>query len=281
MNTSANDLKIIANKIRYYALEGIYNAQSGHPGGSMSMAEIMSVLFFNELRIDPENPKKPDRDRFVLSKGHAAPGYYAALALRGFFPVGELKNLRKIDSPLQGHPDMKKVNGVDMSTGSLGQGISSAVGMALYGKTNRKDYRVYTLTGDGEIEEGQVWEAAMAAGHYKLSNLTVFVDNNNLQIDGKVSEVMSVYPIAEKFRAFGFYTQEINGNDIEEILRALENCRMQSERPNAVICKTVKGKGISFMENQQKWHGAAPNEELYVKASAELEAAITGLGGAL
>ncbi|MCX7614333.1 MAG: transketolase [Clostridiales bacterium] len=281
MSLTTNDLKIIANKIRYYALDGIFHAQSGHPGGSLSMAEIMAVLYFHEMRVDPQNPKDPDRDRFVLSKGHAAPGYYAALALKGFFPVKQIGNLRKIDCVLQGHPDMKKISGVDMSTGSLGQGISAATGMALYGKTNKKDYRVYALTGDGELQEGQVWEAAMAAGHYKLANLTVFVDNNNLQIDGEVTKVMSVYPIAEKFEAFGFAVQKINGNDIEEVIAAIDKCKLQQDKPNAIICSTVKGKGVSFMENQAKWHGAAPDEELYKKAAEELETAIIELGGAL
>ena len=282
MGTLSNkELAIIATKIRYYALEGIYNAKSGHPGGSLSIADIMAVLYFDEMNVDPKNPQWADRDRFVLSKGHAAPAFYATLALKGFFPVENMKHLRQIDSPLQGHPDKKKVPGVDMSTGSLGQGLSAAVGMALYGKTNQKDYRVYAICGDGEIQEGQIWEASMAAGHYKLDNLTVFVDNNNLQIDGEVSDVMSVYPIADKFKAFNFYVQEIDGNNIEEIKAALQNAKAHKGGPSAIVAKTVKGKGVSFMENKANWHGAAPNEELYQQGSAELLAALKELGGVL
>ena len=281
MGLQVKELKILANKIRYYALEGIYNAQSGHPGGSLSIADMLAVLYFDQMNVDPKNSKDPDRDRFVLSKGHAAPAYYAALALKGFFDIKELKNLRKIDSMLQGHPDMKKVNGVDMSTGSLGQGFAAACGMALYAKTTKKNFKVYAITGDGEIQEGEIWEAAMSAGHYGLDNLTVLIDNNNLQIDGEVSKVMSVYPIGEKFKAFGFDVQEINGNDVEAVMAALKNASDQKGKPHAIVCRTVKGKGVSFMENQVKWHGSAPNEELYNKAAAELKAAIENLGGEL
>ena len=272
-----SQLELNAYKIRYHALKGIFNAKSGHPGGSFSIADLLSVLYFHEMNV--ENPKDKNRDRFVLSKGHTAPAYYATLALKGFFDVSELESLRSINSNLQGHPDMKKVKGVDMSTGSLGQGISAAVGMALCAKAEKQNYRVYTILGDGEIQEGQVWEAAMAASHYKLDNLVVIIDNNNLQIDGEVSLVMNVYPITEKFKAFGFNVLEIDGNNIEEILRAFEMAKNVKDMPTCIVAKTVKGKGVSFMENQAIWHGQAPNAELYEKAQKEIVEKIKNLGG--
>ena len=263
-------LKKIANEIRQCILLEVYEAQSGHPGGSLSAAEIFTSLYFAELRIDPGQPKMPDRDRFVLSKGHTAPGYYAALAKRGYFPVSDLKYLRKLGSYLQGHPDMKHIPGVDMSTGSLGQGFSAAVGMAIAGKLQKKDYRVYTLLGDGELQEGQVWEAAMLAGFRQLDNLVVLVDNNNLQIDGAIDEVNSPYPIDEKFAAFHFHVIAVDGNSLEELLQAYEEARQCKGQPTLILAKTVKGKGVSFMENQVKWHGSAPNEDEYARAMAEL-----------
>ncbi len=270
-------LQIIAVKIRMGIIEGTYNAKSGHPGGSLSIAELLSYLYFKEMNIDPADPQKADRDRFVLSKGHAAPALYAALANRGFFPVEDLKTLRKSDSYLQGHPNMNHVPGVDMSTGSLGQGVSAAAGFALASKLQGDAYRVYTVLGDGEIEEGQVWEAAMFAAAKKLSMLTVFVDNNNLQIDGTVEEVNSPYPIPEKFAAFGFNVIEIDGHDFDQIEAAVQQAKACADRPTAVIMKTVKGKGVSYMENAVNWHGAAPKQEQYEIAMAELEAQLAAL----
>ena len=243
----------------------------GHPGGSLSIADILTVLYFNELNIDEKNPKWEDRDRLVLSKGHCAPALYSVLANRGFFDKKELKTLRKLGSFLQGHPDMKKTPGVDMTTGSLGQGLSAANGMAIAAKLDNKNYRVYCILGDGEIEEGQIWEAAMASNKYKLDNLCVIVDNNNLQIDGKIEDVMSPYPIDEKFRSFGFQIIKIDGNDIDEILKAFEVAKNVKGKPTCIIAKTIKGKGISFMENEASWHGKAPNKEEYDKAVKELE----------
>ena len=280
MNASLkNRLEIFATKSRLLMLEGVYNAKAGHPGGSLSIAELLSYLYNVEMRVDPQNPHDENRDRFVLSKGHAAPALYAVLALKGFFPVEDIKTLRKANSYLQGHPSMKSVPGIDMSTGSLGQGVSAAVGMALAAKLDNKDYRVYTILGDGEIEEGQVWEAAMFAAAKKLDNLVIMVDNNNLQIDGTVEEVNSPYPIPEKFTAFGFNTIEIDGNSLDEIESALENAKTVKGRPTAIIAKTVKGKGVSYMENQVNWHGAAPNEELYNVAVEELTAQLNALEG--
>lgn len=279
-NSLKHELEVFAVKERMLILEGIYNAKAGHPGGSLSIAELMAYLYNVEMRVDPKNPKWEDRDRFVLSKGHAAPALYATLALKGFFPTEDIKTLRKADSYLQGHPSMKCVPGVDMSTGSLGQGISTAVGMALAAKLDNKDTRVYTVLGDGEIEEGQVWEAAMFASAKKLDNLVVIVDNNNLQIDGSIEEVNSPYPIPEKFAAFGFNTIEIDGNNLEEIEAAFENAKKTKAVPTAIIAKTVKGKGVSYMENQVNWHGAAPNEELYNQAVVELTAKLNELEAA-
>ena len=279
-NSLKHELELFAVKERMLILEGIYNAKAGHPGGSLSIAELMAYLYNVEMKVDPANPKWEDRDRFVLSKGHAAPALYATLALKGFFPTEDIKTLRKADSYLQGHPSMKCVPGVDMSTGSLGQGISTAVGMALAAKYDKKDTRVYTILGDGEIEEGQVWEAAMFASAKKLDNLVVIVDNNNLQIDGTVEEVNSPYPIPEKFVAFGFNTIEIDGNNLDEIETAFENAKNTKGVPTAIIAKTVKGKGVSYMENQVNWHGAAPNEELYNTAVAELTAKLNELEAA-
>ncbi len=280
MNASLKkELEIFATKERLLLLEGIFNAKAGHPGGSLSIAELMAYLYNAEMKIDAANPKWEDRDRFVLSKGHAAPALYATLALKGFFPTEDMKTLRKADSYLQGHPSMKTVPGVDMSTGSLGQGISTAVGMALAAKLDNKDFRVYTILGDGEIEEGQVWEAAMFANAKGLDNLVVIVDNNNLQIDGTVEEVNSPYPIPDKFTAFGFNTIEIDGNNLDEIEEAFNNAKNCKGKPTAIIAKTVKGKGVSYMENAVNWHGAAPNEELYNTAVAELTAKLNELEG--
>ncbi|MBE6766412.1 MAG: transketolase [Ruminococcaceae bacterium] len=270
------NLQKIATKVRMGVIEGVYNAKSGHPGGSLSSADIMTYLYFKQMNIDPANPKAEKRDRLVLSKGHAAPVLYSVLAHRGYFDVELLKTLRHVDSILQGHPDMKKIPGVDMSSGSLGQGVSAAVGMALSAKHFGDDYKVYALLGDGEIEEGQVWEAAMFASHKKLNNLTVIVDNNNLQIDGSIDEVNSPYPIDEKFKAFGFEVAVINGNDMDEIDAAMQKVGT-FDKPYAIIANTVKGKGVSFMENQVGWHGSAPNEEQYNAAMAELESALAAL----
>ena len=271
------ELDILAYKIRREALTGVYNAKSGHPGGSLSIAEIMSVLYFDEMRVDPKDPKNPDRDRFVLSKGHCAPALYGALAYKGFFPVEDIATLRKIDSYLQGHPDMKKVPGVDMSTGSLGQGVCAANGMALTAKLDKKDYRVYTVLGDGELEEGQVWEAAMFAAHYELDNLVAFVDLNLLQIDGDVRKVMNPTPVDKKFDAFGWNVIVINGHEVDEIRDALAKAKATKGKPTVIICNTVKGKGVSFMENEAGWHGNAPNEEQYNIAIAEIDAKIKEL----
>lgn len=269
-------LEITACKIRMGIIEGVHSAKSGHPGGSLSIAEILTYLYFKAMNIDPENPKKADRDRFVLSKGHAAPALYSALAYRGYFDVELLKTLRHIGSILQGHPDMKHIPGVDMSTGSLGQGISAAVGMALSAKHFGDNYKVYTVLGDGEIEEGQVWEAAMFAGNKKLSNLTAFIDYNNLQIDGTIEEVNSAAPIDKKFEAFKWHTITIDGNDFDQIEAALKEAETV-DKPVAIIAKTVKGKGVSYMENAVNWHGAAPNDELYEKAMKELNEALAAL----
>ena len=260
-----------ANEIRKDIIVSVHSAKAGHPGGSLSAAEIFTYLYFEELNVDPEDPKKPDRDRFVLSKGHTAPGLYAALAERGFFPKEDLVTLRHTGSYLQGHPDMKCIPGVDMSSGSLGQGISAAVGMAIAAKLSGDDYRVYTLLGDGEIQEGQVWEAAMLAAHRKLDNLVVIVDNNNLQIDGRIDEVNSPYPIDKKFEAFNFHVINIDGNDFEQIEAAFKEARTVKGRPTAIIAKTVKGKGVSFMENEASWHGKAPNDEQFKVAMEDLE----------
>ena len=267
------ELKKTANEVRKNIVTAVYHAHSGHPGGSLSAADILTYLYFEEMNIDPKNPKKADRDRFVLSKGHAAPGWYSVLAERGYFDKEELKGLRHVGCFLQGHPDMKHTPGVDMSSGSLGQGISAAVGMALAGKMDNASYRVYTLLGDGEIQEGQVWEAAMLAANHKLDNLVVIVDNNNLQIDGTVEDVNSPYPIDEKFKAFKFHVININGNDFGEIAAAFKEARENKGQPTAIIAKTVKGKGVSFMENQVGWHGKAPNEEEYQIAMRDLEKA--------
>ena len=261
----------IANEVLKGAVTAVYNAKSGHPGGSLSAADIYAYLFFEEMNIDPKEPKKADRDRFVLSKGHTAPGYYAALAHRGFFPVEDLTTLRKVGSYLQGHPDMKHIPGVDMSSGSLGQGISAAVGMALSAKLSNEDYRVYTLLGDGEIQEGQVWEAAMLASHRKLDNLVVIVDNNGLQIDGAIDEVCSPYPIDKKFEAFNFHVINVDGHDFDALDAAFKEARETKGQPTAIIAKTIKGKNVSFMENQASWHGSAPNAEQYAVAMADLE----------
>lgn len=263
-------LKEIARDIRVDIIKETYHAGSGHPGGSLSAADIMTVLYFNEMNIDPANPKKEDRDKFILSKGHATPVLYATLAHRGFFPKEELATFRKMGSKLQGHPDMKKVPGVEMSTGSLGQGFSVSVGMAIADKLDQRPARIYALLGDGELQEGIVWEAAMAAAHYKLDNLTIFVDWNGLQIDGNNDDVMTVTPVDEKFKSFGFHVIRIDGHNMEEIVAALAQARENKGRPTAIVAKTSKGKGVSFMENNAGWHGKAPNEEEAKKAVAEL-----------
>lgn len=265
------ELKKQAVEIRKGIIEAVHSAKCGHPGGSLSAADIFTYLYFNEMNIDPQNPKAPERDRFVLSKGHVAPGLYAALAYRGYFPVEDLKTLRHTGSYLQGHPDMKHIPGVDMSSGSLGQGLSAAVGMALAGKLDSKDYRVYALLGDGEIEEGQIWEAAMFAGFKKLDNLCVIVDNNNLQIDGSIDEVCSPYPIDKKFEAFNFHVVNVDGNDMEALQTAFNEARETKNMPTAIIAHTVKGKGVSFMENNVGWHGKAPNDEEYEIAMENLK----------
>lgn len=269
MNTL--ELQKMAVNVRKGIIESVHAAKSGHPGGSLSAAEIFTYLYFEEMNIDPKNPMMENRDRFVLSKGHVAPGLYAAMAYRGFFPVEDLVTLRHVGSYLQGHPDMKRVPGVDMSSGSLGQGISAAVGMALAAKMQGKDYRTYCLCGDGEIQEGQVWEAAMFAGHHKLDNLLVIVDNNNLQIDGKICDVCSPYPIDEKFKAFNFHVININGNDFDEIRAAFNEARTVKGMPTAVIAKTIKGKGVSFMEDNASWHGKAPNDEEFLIAMEDIK----------
>ena len=265
-------LQITANEVRKGIITGVHAAKAGHPGGSLSAADIFTYLYFEEMNIDPKDPKKADRDRFVLSKGYTAPGLYSTLAQRGYFPVEDLKTLRHLGSYLQGHPDMKHIPGVDMSSGSLGQGISAAVGMALSAKLSNDSYRVYTLLGDGEIQEGQVWEAAMFAGFRKLDNLVVIVDNNGLQIDGPVDQVCSPYPIVDKFKAFNFHVIDLkDGNDMDQIAAAFAEARATKGMPTAIIAHTVKGKGVSFMENQVGWHGKAPNDEEYAIAMADLE----------
>ena len=265
------ELQKAANEVRKGIVTAVHSAKAGHPGGSLSAADIFTYLYFEEMNIDPKDPKKADRDRFVLSKGHTAPGLYSALANRGYFPVEDLKTLRHLGSYLQGHPCMQETPGVDMSSGSLGQGISAAVGMALAGKMDNKDYRVYTLLGDGEIQEGQVWEASMFAGHRKLDNLVVIVDNNGLQIDGKIDDVCSPYPIDKKFEAFNFHVINIDGNDFDQIDAAFKEARNIKGMPTAIVCKTIKGKDVSFMENNAGWHGKAPNDEEYKIAMADLE----------
>ena len=271
------ELQIAACKVRTGIIEGTHAAKAGHPGGSLSSADLFAYLYFKELNVDPNHPKKWDRDRFVLSKGHCAPGLYAALALRGFFPWEDLKTLRHIDSYLQGHPDMKSIPGVDMSTGSLGQGISAACGMALAAKLQNNPCRVYALLGDGEIQEGQVWEAMMFAHHYKLDNLCAVIDNNGLQIDGPVDQVMSPYPILDKLRAFGWEAVEIDGHDFDQMEAAFAQAGTVKGRPFAIVMKTTKGKGVSFMENQAGWHGKAPNDEQAEAALGELGAVLAGL----
>lgn len=269
-NKKIAKLSMIATKIRKHAIEAVYHAASGHPGGSLSIADVLAVLYFDVMNIDVQNPNWEDRDRFVLSKGHCSPALYGALAERGFFPVEEIKKFRQIDSFLQGHPDMKGVPGVDMSTGSLGQGICAANGMALAAKLDKKDYRVYAILGDGELEEGQVWEAAMFAAHYKLDNLTAFVDFNGLQIDGNIAEVMSPLPIDEKFQAFGWNVLTIDAHDFNQIEEAIHQAKNTKGKPTVIILKSIKGKGVSFMENQAEWHGSAPNKEQYEQAMKEL-----------
>lgn len=265
------ELMKTANEVRKGIVTAVHSAKAGHPGGSLSAADIFTYLYFEEMNVDAKDPKNPDRDRFVLSKGHTAPGLYSVLAQKGYFPIEDLKTLRHTGSYLQGHPDMKHIPGVDMTSGSLGQGISAAVGMAIAGKLQGKDYRVYTLLGDGEIQEGQVWEAAMLAGHKKLDNLVVIVDNNNLQIDGAITEVNSPYPIDKKFEAFNFHVINIDGNDFDQIEAAFKEARTVQGCPTAIIAKTLKGKGVSFMENQVGWHGKAPNDEEYEIAMKDLE----------
>ena len=280
MTTSEKkQLMAAACKVRMGAIKGVHAAKAGHPGGSLSAADLFTYLYFKELRIDPKNPKWEDRDRFVLSKGHTAPGLYAALALRGYFPEEDLLTLRQIGSHLQGHPNMNLTPGVDMSTGSLGQGVSTAAGMALAAKYQGEDCRVYTLLGDGEIQEGEVWEAFMFAHHYKLDNLCVIIDNNGLQIDGRVEDVMSPYPIPEKLRAFGFQVYEIDGHDFEQMETAFNQARETKGVPSAIVMKTVKGKGVSFMENQAGWHGKAPNDEEFEIAMNELSAQLAEVEG--
>lgn len=280
MNTEKiKALKLHAASIRKMALEAVHGAKSGHPGGSLSAADILAYLYMEKMNVNPDDPKNPDRDRFVLSKGHASPALYAALAEKGFIPKEDIRTFRHTDSYLQGHPDMKGVRGVDMSTGSLGQGISAACGMALAGKLDKKSYRVYSILGDGELEEGQVWEAAMFAAHYKLDNLTAFVDFNGLQIDGNICDVMNPTPIDEKFKAFNWHVICIDAHNFEEIEKAVEEAENTKGKPTAVIARSVKGKGVSFMENQAGWHGAAPNDEQYAQAISELDKYIEEVRG--
>ncbi len=274
------ELQKTANEVRKGIVAAVHGAKAGHPGGSLSAADIFTYLYFEEMNIDPKNPKKEDRDRFVLSKGHTAPGLYSTLANRGYFPVEDLPTLRHLGSYLQGHPCMQETPGVDMSSGSLGQGISAAVGMALAGKMDNKSYRVYTLLGDGELEEGQVWEASMFAGHRKLDNLVVIVDNNGLQIDGSIDDVCSPNPIDKKFEAFNFHVINIDGNDFDQLEAAFKEARATKGMPTAIICKTLKGKGVSFMEGNVDWHGKAPNDEQFAVAMADLEKISEELGGA-
>lgn len=268
--TDINELKEISKKVRKDIIEEVYSANSGHPGGALSIAELLTVLYFNQMNINPENPKAEARDRFVLSKGHASPALYSTLAHRGFFDVEDLKTFRNIESKLQGHPDMNKVPGVDMTTGSLGQGLSVANGMALSSKLNSNGLRVYCLVGDGEIQEGQIWEAAMSSAHYKLDNLCLIVDNNNLQIDGEVDKVKNIYPLDDKFKSFGFEVIKIDGHNIAQIIEAFETAKKIKGKPTVIVANTIKGKGVSFMENQAGWHGKAPNEEQYKQAIEEL-----------
>ncbi len=270
-------LSIVATKIRKHAIEAVYQAASGHPGGSLSSADIFATLYFDTMNVDPKNPKMENRDRFVLSKGHCSPGLYGTLAEKGFFDSAEIKKFRQIDSFLQGHPDMKGVPGVDMSTGSLGQGIAAANGMALAGKLDNKNYRVYSIMGDGELQEGQVWEAAMFAAHYKLDNLTAFVDFNGLQIDGDITKVMSPLPIDEKFKAFGWHVIVIDGHDFTQIRDAIKQAQETKGKPTMIMAKCIKGKGVSYMENEAAWHGSAPNKEQYEQAIKELDALLAGL----
>ena len=272
-------LQINACKVRMGVIASTHGAKAGHPGGSLSAAEVFTYLYFKEMNIDPKNPRWDDRDRFVLSKGHTAPGLYSALAERGYFPVEDLPTLRHIDSYLQGHPNMNTVPGVDMSTGSLGQGVSAAVGMAMAAKYQNKAYRVYSLLGDGEIQEGQVWEACMAAAHYKLDNLCIIVDNNGLQIDGNVADVMSPYPIVDKLLAFGFNVHAVDGHDFEALEKAFDNAKKTKGQPTAIVMSTVKGKGVSFMENNAGWHGKAPNDAEYEQAMSELKAQLAEVEG--
>ena len=271
-SSEIKQLQVLANKARMGAILGTYHAKSGHPGGSLSAADIFTYLYFKEMNVNPQDPQWEDRDRFVLSKGHCCPSLYAVLALKGYFDWDELTSLRHVGAMLQGHPDMKGTPGIDMSTGSLGQGVSAACGMALAGKLDNKDYRVYTVLGDGEVEEGQVWEAAMFASHHKLDNLVVIVDQNGLQIDGPVAEVGGIEPLDKKFEAFGFEVIKIDGHDFEQIKDALDHAKTVKGKPTAILAKTVKGKGVSFMENQVGWHGVAPNKEQYEAATAELQA---------
>lgn len=274
------ELAKMANEVRKGIVTAVHSAKAGHPGGSLSAADIFTYLYFQEMNVDPGNPKDPDRDRFVLSKGHTAPGLYSALAHRGYFPVEDLKTLRKLGSYLQGHPCMQHIPGVDMSSGSLGQGLSAAVGMALSAKMDGKSYRVYALCGDGEIQEGQIWEAAMFAGHRKLDNLVVLVDNNGLQIDGKIDDVCSPYPIDKKFEAFNFHVINADAHDFDSLEKAFNEAKQTKGMPTAIIARSVKGKGVSFMENQASWHGAAPNDEQYAVAMADLDKIAESLGGA-
>ena len=276
-SSEKKQLQITACKVRMGVIESTYGAKAGHPGGSLSAAEIYTYLYFKEMNIDPKNPKWEDRDRFVLSKGHTTPGLYSVLAQRGFFPVEDLPTFRHIDSYLQGHPNMNMVPGVDMSTGSLGQGVSVACGMALAAKHTGKTNRVYSLLGDGEIQEGQVWEACMGAAHYNLDNLCIVIDNNGLQIDGNIADVMSPYPIVDKLEAFGFYVQQIDGHDFDAIEAAFANARNTKGKPSAIVIKSVKGKGVSFMENNAGWHGKAPNDAEYEQAMSELKAQLAEL----
>ena len=265
-----NDLEKVTRSMRRSIIEMLTEAGSGHPGGSLSAADILAVLYFHEMRLDPLNPDWPDRDRFVLSKGHAAPALYAALAHRGFFPVEDLMSIRRLGSKLQGHPDMEKVPGIDMSTGSLGQGLSVAVGMALAGKIDVKTYRIHVLLGDGEVNEGMIWEAAMAAAHYKLDNLVAIIDNNGLQIDGPNATVMDLMPLSDKWSAFGWRVELVDGHDAEALAQAFKTLRQTKGQPGIIIARTIKGKGVSFMENKVEWHGVAPNQELAAKALHEL-----------
>ena len=278
-SSEKKQLQITACKVRMGVIESTHGAKAGHPGGSLSAAEVFTYLYFKEMNIDPKNPQWADRDRFVLSKGHTAPGLYSVLALRGYFPVEDLPTLRHIDSYLQGHPNMNTVPGVDMSTGSLGQGISAAVGMAIAAKYQGKTNRVYSLLGDGEIQEGQVWEACMAAAHYKLDNLCIVVDNNGLQIDGNVADVMSPYPIVDKLLAFGFNVHAVDGHDFDALEKAFENAKKVKGQPTAIVMTTVKGKGVSYMENNAGWHGKAPNDAEYEQAMTELKAQLAELEG--